>query len=82
MKGGVVTDTYYINEPCITMIEKVTIYNKALKNSFNFDLWRIEAEIIIPNFRVLALPLEELLIGHFTNLIFYLNLQALDYTSY
>jgi hypothetical protein len=42
------------------MIEKITIYNKALKNSLDGILWRIEALIQIPNIKVLALPLYEL----------------------
>ena len=41
------------------MIEKVVIYNKALKNKLNYDLWRIEAKMIIPNIKILALPLYE-----------------------
>lgn len=57
---GVVTSTIYINEPNIPMIEKIVIYNKALKNSLKYPLWRIEATIIIPNIRYLALPLYEL----------------------
>jgi len=49
----------YINEPDITMIEKIVIYNKQMKNSLNFVIWRIEAKIIIPNIKILALPLYE-----------------------
>jgi len=59
-KFGLVTDTSYINSPDITMIEKIIIYNKQLKNNLNFLVWRVEAKIIIPNIRVLALPLSEL----------------------
>ncbi|MDQ1340931.1 MAG: hypothetical protein QG567_2089 [Campylobacterota bacterium] len=59
-KDGIFTDTFYINRPDIAMIEKITIYNKALKNSLEYILWRIEAKAIIPNFRFLALPLGEL----------------------
>lgn len=58
--AGVPTDTYYINDPLITMIEKITIYNKAYKNGLDGVLHRIEAKIIIPNFRDLAIPLYEL----------------------
>lgn len=47
----------YINEPNITMIEKIVIYNKQIKNSLDFAVWRIEAKIIIPNIRLLELPL-------------------------
>lgn len=53
------TDTYYINSPNILMIDKITIYNKALKNSLSITLWRIEALIQIPNIKFLALPLHE-----------------------
>lgn len=53
------TDTYYINNPNILMIDKITIYNKALKNSLVGTLWRVEALIQIPNIRFLALPLNE-----------------------
>ena len=59
-KEGVFTDTHYINRPEINMIEKIIIYNKQLKNSLAFMVWRIEAKVIIPNFRILALPLHEL----------------------
>ena len=54
------TDTHYINNPLINMIEKITIYNKADKNSLDGVLWRIEAKVIIPNIKILALPLFEL----------------------
>lgn len=56
---GVVTSTSYINKPEITMIEKIVIYNKQVKNSLGFAVWRIEAKIIIPNIKLLALPLYE-----------------------
>ena len=59
-KDGIFTDTHYINSPHIPMIEKITIYNKAYKNSLEGILWRIEAKIIIPNKKILALPLHEL----------------------
>lgn len=57
--NGVVTDTSYINDTCIPMIDKVTIYNKAQKNALKGILWRIEAKISIPNVKALALPLHE-----------------------
>lgn len=53
------TDTYYINNPNILMIDKVTIYNKTIKNNLDFICWRIEALITIPNIKYLALPLNE-----------------------
>lgn len=59
---GIPTDTYYINTPLIGMgmIEKIVIYDKAYKNGLKGVLTRIEAKIIIPNIRELALPLTEL----------------------
>lgn len=57
--NGVATDTHYINKTDIPMLEKITIYNKALKNNLKDVLWRIEAKISIPNTRLLALPLNE-----------------------
>ena len=57
---GVVTDTRYINTPDITMIEKIVIYNKQVKNSLGFKVWRVEAKILIPNIKILSLPLYEL----------------------
>ena len=56
---GVFTDTYYINQTFNDMIEKVTIYDKAYKNNLKGILWRIEAKILIPNIKVLALPLHD-----------------------
>lgn len=53
------TDTYYINDTNILMIDKITIYNKAIKNNLEGILYRIEATISIPNIRVLSLPLNE-----------------------
>ena len=53
------TDTYYINDTNILMIDKITIYNKAIKNNLEGILYRIEATISIPNIRFLALPLQE-----------------------
>lgn len=58
-KDGVFTDTYYINNTDIPMLEKITIYNKSFKNRLGFDLWRFEAKIAIPNYKYLALPLSE-----------------------
>lgn len=57
---GELADTYYINDPFITMIEKITVYNKAIKNALSGVLWRVEALIEVPNRRSLALPLFEL----------------------
>ncbi len=57
--NGVVTDTRYINTPDITMIEKIVIYNKQIKNSLGFKVWRVEAKISIPNVKILSLPLYE-----------------------
>lgn len=59
-QDGIFTDTHYINRPDIPMIEKITIYNKAVKNKLEGILWRIEAKVIIPNKKILALPLHEL----------------------
>lgn len=53
------TETYYINNTGLSMIEKFTIYNKQIKNNLNFTCWRIEALITIPNSKFLALPLQE-----------------------
>lgn len=58
-KDGIFTNTYYINETNIDMIEKITIYDKAYKNKLDSVLWRIEAKISIPNIKYLALPLSE-----------------------
>ena len=56
---GYKTNTSYINDPQITMIEKIVIYNKQIKNNLSFIVWRVEAKIPIPNIRLLALPLYE-----------------------
>ena len=56
---GLATDTRYINNLDITMIEKIVIYNKQLKNNLDFRVWRVEAKILIPNIKLLALPLYE-----------------------
>jgi len=58
-KHGVVTDTNYINDTGILMLDKITIYNKAQKNALKGTLWRIEAKISIPNFKALMMPLYE-----------------------
>lgn len=52
-------DTYYINNTNILMLDKITIYDKAIKNNLKGVLWRIEALISIPNIKYLALPLFE-----------------------
>lgn len=64
---GVVTDTRYINKPDILMVDKIVIYNKQIKNSLGFIVWRVEAKIIIPNIKLLMLPLYEL--NEFVNLM-------------
>ncbi|OCL95672.1 hypothetical protein [Aliarcobacter thereius] len=52
-------NTFYINDTNILSMDRICIYNKALKNSLNGTLWRIEATISIPNFNCLALPISE-----------------------
>lgn len=56
---GFKTNTHYINETNRTMMEKVVLYDKQVKNDLNFKVWRIEAKIIIPNSKALFLPLSE-----------------------
>lgn len=58
-KDGIVTDTEYINNTGIMMLDKITIYNKGFKNKLEGIMWRIEAKISIPNFRALMMPLYE-----------------------
>jgi hypothetical protein len=58
-KEGIFTNTFYINQALNEMIEKIVIYDKQYKNKLNSPLWRIEAKMIIPNFKFLALPLNE-----------------------
>lgn len=58
-KYGIVTDTRYINDTGVPMIDKLIFYDKAFKNGLEGVLWRIEATINIPNFRALILPLHE-----------------------
>ena len=50
----------YINNPLIAMVERIIFYDKALKNSLECPMWRMEALVIIPSRKVLALPLNEL----------------------
>lgn len=54
------TNTYYINDTRILMMDKIVIYNKGEKNNLPFIVWRLEALIQIPNIKLLALPLQEL----------------------
>ncbi len=58
-QDGIVTDTSYINDTGILMLDKITIYNKGFKNKLQQTVWRLEAQISIPNFKALALPLSE-----------------------
>ena len=51
--------TFYINSTNILSMDRICIYNKALKNSLDGILYRIEATISIPNFNCLALPINE-----------------------
>jgi len=55
----ILTETYYINDTGVLMIDKVCIYNKALKNNLKRTLYRIEATISIPNLKALQLPLND-----------------------
>ena len=52
-------NTFYINDTNIFTMEKVCIYNKALKNKLDGILYRIEATISIPNYNCLALPISD-----------------------
>lgn len=52
-------NTFYINDTKILSIDRICIYNKALKNGLDGTLWRIEATISIPNYNYLALPINE-----------------------
>ena len=49
--------TFYINSTNILSMDRICIYNKALKNKLDGTLWRIEATISIPNYNCLALPI-------------------------
>ena len=51
--------TFYINSTNILSMDRICIYNKALKNSLDGTLWRIEATVSIPNYNCLALPINE-----------------------
>lgn len=51
--------TFYINDTKILSMDRICIYNKALKNKLDGTLWRIEATISIPNYNYLALPISE-----------------------
>ena len=51
--------TFYINSTNILSMDRICIYNKALKNSLDGTLWRIEATISIPNYNCLSLPINE-----------------------
>ena len=53
-------DTHYINNTGVPMLDTIVFYNKALKNNLKRTLWRIEAKITIPNYKLLSLPLHEL----------------------
>lgn len=50
----------YINKPLIPMVERIIFYDKAIKNNLSAPLWRMEALITIPNWKLLAMPLQEL----------------------
>lgn len=52
-------NSFYINDTKILSMDRVCIYNKALKNKLDGTLWRIEATISIPNYNYLALPICE-----------------------
>ena len=49
--------TFYINSTNILSMDRICIYNKALKNSLDGTLWRIEATVSIPNYNCLSLPI-------------------------
>ncbi len=49
----------YIEKTEIENLDKVCIYNKQIKNNLDFECYRIEATITVPNIRELALPLTE-----------------------
>ena len=52
-------NSFYINDTQILSMDRVCIYNKALKNKLDGILWRIECTISIPNYNYLALPINE-----------------------
>jgi hypothetical protein len=53
--------TYYCNNPNIMSIDKFYCYDKALKNTLQSTLWRLEAQISISNPKELYMPLNELM---------------------
>jgi len=57
--NGVITDTSYINDTGVPMLDTIIFYNKAFKNKLQGTMWRIEAKISIPNFKALMIPLHE-----------------------
>lgn len=52
-------NSFYINDTKVLSMDRICIYNKALKNKLDGTLWRIEATISIPNYNYLALPIIE-----------------------
>ena len=52
-------NTFYLNDTNILSMDRICIYNKALKNKLDGTLYRIEATISIPNYNCLALPINE-----------------------
>ena len=52
-------NTFYINDTNILSMDRICIYNKALKNKLDGNLYRIEATITIANYNCLALPINE-----------------------
>ena len=52
-------NTFYLNDTNILSMDRICIYNKALKNKLDGTLWRIEATISIQNFNCLSLPINE-----------------------
>jgi len=58
-KIEIASETHYINDTGVPMLDTIVFYNKALKNGLKGTLWRIEATISIPNFKALMLPLYE-----------------------
>lgn len=52
-------NTFYINSTNILSMDRICIYNKALKNKLDGIFHRIEATISIRNYNYLALPISE-----------------------
>jgi len=52
-KRNIPTNTYYLNdtEDITKLFKKVVIYDKAEKNNLKDTLWRMEANILIPNMK-------------------------------